>query len=134
MAALTQLLLSCLRDFFRSRTELQSEVIVLRHQLNVLRRKTPQRVQLRWFDRALYLCIYRMFPSLLHAIAIVKPETVIGWHRAGFRAFWRWKSRPRGGRPRTPDEIRQLIRDMSIANSLWGAPRIHGELLKLGID
>ena len=65
---------------------------------------------------------------------ILKPETVIRWHRAGFRAWWRWKSRSRGGRPRTPDEIRQLIREMSVANPLWGAPRIHGELLKLGID
>jgi hypothetical protein len=65
---------------------------------------------------------------------IVKPETVIRWHRAGFRLFWRWKSRSRVGRPKVPLEIRQLIRDMSLANPLWGAPRIHGELLKLGID
>src|ERR1019366_375412 len=70
----------------------------------------------------------------LNALVIVKPETVIGWHRAGFRLFWRWKSRSRGGRPKVPLEIRQLIRAMSLANPLWGAPRIHGELLKLGID
>src|SRR5262245_63144878 len=62
------------------------------------------------------------------------PETVVRWHRAGFRAYWRWKSRVRWGRPKVPLEIRQLIRDMSLANPLWGAPRIHGELLKLGID
>ena len=72
--------------------------------------------------------------TFLDALKIVKPDTVLRWHRAGFRAYWRWKSRPRGGRPSTPAEIRDLIREMSIANPLWGAPRIHGELLKLGID
>jgi hypothetical protein len=73
-------------------------------------------------------------PWRIERAEILKPETVIRWHRAGFRAYWRWKSRPRGGRPTTPADIRQLIREMSIANPLWGAPRIHGELLKLGID
>ena len=73
-------------------------------------------------------------PDVLSALAIVRPETVIRWHRAGFRLYWRWRSRPRGGRPKVPLELRQLIRDISIANPLWGAPRIHGELLKLGID
>jgi hypothetical protein len=73
-------------------------------------------------------------PNVLDALKLVKPDTVIRWQRAGFRAYWRWKSRSRGGRPRTPAEIRQLIRDMSTANPLWGAPRIHGELLKLGIE
>ena len=77
---------------------------------------------------------YAVAPNVLDALKIVKPDTVIRWHRAGFRAYWRWKSRSRGGRPRTPAEIRQLIRDMSTANPLWGAPRIHGELLKLGIE
>ena len=71
---------------------------------------------------------------MLDAVKIVRPETVIRWHRAGFRAYWRWKSRPRSGRPKTPLEIRQLIREISLANPLWGAPRIHGELLKLGTD
>jgi hypothetical protein len=70
----------------------------------------------------------------LDALKILKPQTVIRWHRAGFRAYWGWKSCGRGGRPKTPADIRQLIRDMSVANPLWGAPRIHGELLKLGID
>jgi hypothetical protein len=78
--------------------------------------------------------VFIILRSVLRALAIVKPETVIGWHRAGFRMFWRWKSRSRGGRPKVPLEIRQLIRTMSLANPLWGAPRIHGELLKLGID
>ena len=85
-------------------------------------------------DRLVFVGLYRLAPEVLDALKIVKPETVIRWHRAGFRAYWRWKSRPRGGRPKTPAEIRQLIRDMSVANPLWGAPRIHGELLKLGID
>jgi transposase InsO family protein len=78
--------------------------------------------------------LYRIAPNVLNALVIVKPETVIGWHRAGFRLFWKWKSRSRSGRPKVPLEIRQLILDMSLANPLWGAPRIHGELLKLGIE
>jgi transposase InsO family protein len=127
-----RLLLICLRDVFRSRAELQLEVIILRHQLNVLRRRKPGRVRLRWSDRALFLCIYRLFASLLASIAIVKPETVIGWHRAGFRAFWRWKSRAAPGRPAIDHELRSLIRQMCRENPLWGAPRIHGELSMLG--
>jgi hypothetical protein len=91
-------------------------------------------VALNNIDRLVLTGLYYLAPQLLDALKIVKPETVIRWHRAGFRAYWRWKSRPHGGRPRTPPEIRQLIRDMSISNQLWGAPRIHSELLKLGID
>jgi len=78
--------------------------------------------------------MYRLFPYLINAVAIVKPATVLWWHREGFRLYWRWKSRSRGGRPKIPAEIRRLIREMSLANPLWGAPRIHGELLKLGIE
>jgi transposase InsO family protein len=85
-------------------------------------------------DRLVFAALCGLAPSVLAALQIVKPDTVIRWHRAGFRAYWRWKSRSRGGRRRTPAEVRQLIREMSIANPLWGAPRIHGELLKLGID
>jgi transposase InsO family protein len=81
-----------------------------------------------------FVGLYRLFPNARDALAIVKPDTIVRWHRAGFRSYWRWKSRPRGGRPTVPLEIRRLIRAMSIANPLWGAPRIHGELLKLGID
>ena len=77
---------------------------------------------------------YRLAPNILDAFAVVKPETIIKWHRMGFRLFWGWKSRPRGGRPTVPLELRRLIWEMSIANPLWGAPRIHGELLKLGIE
>jgi transposase InsO family protein len=111
----------------------EAENLVLRHQLNVLRRKAPKRVALGSIDRLLLVGLYRLAPGVLDALKIIRPETLIRWHRAGFRAFWRWKTRPRG-RPRTPADIRRLIREMSVANPLWGAPRIHGELLKLGID
>src|SRR5258705_5726908 len=119
---------------FRSRASLQAEILTLRHQLNVLRRKSPQRLTFSSIDRLVFAGLYQLAPGVLDALKIVGPETVIRWHRAGFRAYWRWKSRPRGGRPKVPLEIRQLIRDMGLANPLWGAPRIHGELLKLGID
>ena len=119
---------------FRSRASLEAEILTLRHQLNVLRRKSPKRLALRNLDRLVFAGLYWLVPRVVNALVIVEPETVIGWHRAGFRSFWRWKSRCRGGRPKVPFEIRQLIRDMSLANQLWGAPRIHGELLKLGID
>ena len=113
---------------------LEAEIVALRHQLNVLRRKSPKRPAFSNFDRLIFACLYRISPRIVNALVIVKPETVIRWHGAGFRFFWRWKSRSRGGRPKVPLEIRQLIREMSLANPLWGAPRIHGELLKLGID
>ena len=121
-------------DLFRSRAAMEAEILVLRHQLNVLRRKSPRWVVFSGFDRMVFAGLYALAPSILNALQIVKPNTVIRWHRAGFRAYWRWKSRSRGGRPKTAAEIRQLIREMSIANPLWGAPRIHGELLKLGIE
>jgi hypothetical protein len=107
--------------------------VALRHQLNVLRRKAPKRIAFSTFDRLIFSGLYRISPRIVNALVIVKPETVIRWHRAGFRLFWRWKSRSRGGRSKVPLEIRQLIH-MSLANPLWGAPRIHGELLKLGIE
>lgn len=119
---------------FRSRSSLEAENMILRHQLNVLRRKSPKRPTFGVLDRLIFAGLYRMSPKVLDALAIVKPGTVIKWHRAGFRLYWRWKSRSRGGRPTVPLEIRRLIREMSIANPLWGAPRIHGELLKLGIE
>ena len=119
---------------FRSCDALAAEFVALRHQLNVLQRKTPKRLVFSNFDRFVFACLYQIAPDLLNTLVIVKPETVIRWHRAGFRLFWRWKSRSRGGRPKVPLEIRQLIRDMSLANPFWGAPRIHGELLKLGIN
>src|SRR6267142_2471754 len=119
---------------FRSRASLQAEILTLRHQLNVLRRKSPQRLTFTTVDRLVFAGLYRLAPGVLDALKIVRPETVIRWHRAGLRAYWRWKSRQCCGRPAVTVEIRQLIRQMSGANPLWGAPRIHGELLKLGID
>jgi carbohydrate kinase (thermoresistant glucokinase family) len=89
---------------------------------------------LTWIDRALFVWLYRGFPRILNAITILRPEMVVRWHRKGFAAFWRWKSRPLGGRPQIDKEVRDLIRRMSSENPLWGAPHIHGELLKLGFD
>jgi len=119
---------------FKTKARLEAEIIMLRHQLNVLRRRVPPKPRLGVADRLLFVWLYRLFPSVLNAIAIVQPETIVRWHRAGFRQYWRWKSRSCGGRPKVPIEIRRLIQEMSLANRLWGAPRIHGELLKLGID
>jgi hypothetical protein len=134
MSDLCRLIWSALIGLFRSRAALEAENLVLRHQLNVLRRKSPKRVVLSSIDRLVFVVLYRLTPGMLDALKIMRPETLMRWHRAGFRAYWRWKSRPRGGRPTTPADIRHLIREMSIANPLWGAPRIHGELIKLGID
>jgi transposase InsO family protein len=134
MRDLCRLIWCAVAVVFRSRMALQVEILVLRHQLNVLRRRSPKRVTFSNVDRLVFTGLYRLAPRVLDALKILQPETVIRWHRAGFRSYWRWKSRPLGGRPRTPADIRQLIREMSLANPLWGAPRIHGELLKLGID
>src|SRR5215471_7623791 len=128
------LLWSALTNLFRSRVRLEAEILILRQQINVLRRNSPKRFAFRTLDRLVFVGVYRLVPGIVEALAVVRPETVVRWHRAGFRSFWRWKSRRRGGRPKVPVEIRQLIRTMSMANPLWGAPRIHGELLKLGID
>jgi transposase InsO family protein len=119
---------------FKTQARLEAEIVLLRHQLNVLRQRVPSKPRLTVADRLRFVWLYRLFPSVLNAVTIVQPETVIRWHRTGFRLYWRWKSRSRGGRPKVPVEIRQLIREMSLANRLWGAPRIHGELLKLGIE
>ena len=134
MRDLLNLIRWMLLGLFRSKTSLEAEILALRHQLNVLRRASPQRPVFSNFDRMIFVCLYRIAPRILDALTIVEPETVIRWHRAGFRCFWRWKSRRRAGRPSVRPEIRRLIREMSLANPLWGAPRIHGELLKLGID
>jgi hypothetical protein len=104
----------------------------LQHQLAVLRRQRPGRPHISSLDRLLWVLLYRLWPQVIDAMLLVKPTTVIAWHRKGFRFYWRWQSR-RPGRPRINPEIRDLIRRMSNANPLWGAPRIHGELLKLGI-
>jgi len=121
-------------DLIRSRVMLEAEIWTLRQQINVLRRTAPKKLSFCAVDRMIFVGLYRLFPKMCDALAIVKPDTLVRWHRAGFRSYWHWKSRRRGGRPIVPVEIRRLIREMSIANPLWGAPRIHGELLKLGID
>src|SRR5258707_7761398 len=135
MVAVGLLLLRKLCDFFKPRPRLEAEILILRHQLNVLQQRTPRRrLHLRWIDRALFIWLYRRCPRILDAITIVRPETVVRWHRKGFAAYWRWRSRSRGGRPRVGQEVRELIRRMSFKNPLWGATKIHGELLKLGIE
>jgi len=127
-------LLLVARSRMKSRARLEAENIILRQQVVVLSRKAPSRARLRNIDRLIFIWPYRCFPAILNAIMVVKPETVIQWHRRGFRAYWCWKSRPRGGRPKIDREIRDLIRRMNYENPLWGAPRIHGELLMLGIE
>src|SRR5450756_333633 len=117
---------------FHSRAVLELENVALRHQLQVLRRQRPGRPRLFAIDRLLWVWLYRLWPGCLEAMVLVKPITVIQWHRHGFRLFWRWRSRSR--RPSVDREVSKLIREMSSANLLWGAPRIHGELLKLGIE
>src|SRR6266404_6285181 len=129
-----KLFLHILVSPFKTQARLEAEIVLLRPQLTVLRQRFPSKPRLTAADRLIFVWLYRLFPSLLNAITIVQPETIIRWHRAGFRLYWRWKSRSRGGRPKVPIEIRHLIREMSLANRLWGAPRIHGELLRLGID
>src|ERR1700686_4574640 len=134
MRELFRLICWAVVDLFRSRAALEAEIWTLRQQINVLRRTAPKRLSFSVFDHLVFVGLYRLFPKICDALAIVKPDTIVRWHRAGFRLYWCWKSRRRGGRPTVPLEIRKLIREMSIANSLWGAPRIRGELLKLGIE
>ena len=121
-------------DLFKSRGRLEAENLLLRHQLNVALRRAPERLRLRDCDRAILVWIVRIWPNLLGAVQVVKPATVLRWHRMGFKTFWRWKSRNRAGRPKIDRDLRDLIQRMSRENPLWGAPRIHGELLMLGIE
>jgi transposase InsO family protein len=134
MIALLCFVLAVLAAPFKSKSRLEAENAALRHQLIVLRRKVRGRARLTNNDRWFLIQLYRWFPSILQVIAIVQPQTLVRWHRAGFRRYWRWKSRSLGGRPQIETDLRALIRRMSIENPLWGAPRIHGELLKLGFD
>src|SRR5262245_39251415 len=130
MVALLCFFLTLFASPFKSKSQLEAENAALRHQLTVLR----GRVQLTNGDRLFLIQLYRGFPSVLKFITIVRPETLVRWHRAGFRRYWRWKSRLLGGRPQIDADLRVLIRRMSVDNPLWGAPRIHGELLKLGFE
>jgi putative transposase len=126
MLAFSSALLSWLACRFRGRVELELEVIALGHQLAVLRRQRPGRTWLSAFDRILWVWLYRAWPQCLNVMLLVKPATVVRWHRQGFWLYWRWRSR--SGRPSVDREVRDLIRQMKSANPLWGAPRIHGEL------
>src|ERR1700719_3118117 len=134
MVALICFVLAVLASPFKSKNRLEAENAVLRHQLIVLRRGVRGRARLTNNDRWFLVQIYRWFPSILTVVTIVRPETLVRWHRAGFRRYWHWKSNSRGGRPRIDMELRALIRQMSTENLIWGAPRIHGELLKLGFN
>src|SRR5258708_7031206 len=134
MIGLLCFVLAILASPFKSKLRLEAENAVLRHQLIVLKRRLRGRVRLTNHDRWFSIQLYRWFPSILKVLTIIQPETLVRWHRAGFRCYWRWKSRPRGGRPQIDTEMRVLIRRMSLENPLWGAPRIHGELLKLGLE
>ena len=134
MIALIRFVLAMLASPFKSKSRLEAENAVLRHQLIVLRRRVRGRVQPTNNDRWFLALMYRWFPSILKVATIVQPETLVRWHRAGLRRDWRWKSNLRGGRPRIEIELGALIRQMSTENQLWGAPRIHGELLKLGFS
>ena len=126
--------MAALTSPFKSKIRLEAENAVLRHQLIVLRRKLRGRVKLANSDRWFFIQLYRWFPSILKVLTVIRPETLVRWHRAGFRSYWRWKSRSLGRRPQIETDLRALIRQMSIENSPWGAPRIHGELLKLGFE
>src|SRR6266403_1060096 len=134
MIALICFVLAVLASPFKSNIRLEAENAVLRHQLIVLRRKLKGRAHLTNNDRWFFVQLYRWFPLILPLLMVIRPETLVGWHRAGFRRYWRWKSCRRGGRPQIEAELRALIRQMSAENLLWGAPRIHGELLKLGFS
>jgi hypothetical protein len=116
-----------------SRAACVGEIVFLRQQLRVLRRSTSRRIQLRHTDRLIFVWLFRLFPSVLQSAAIFQPETLIRWRRSGLRLLWCRRSQGRPGRPRIRADIRALIRRMSVENPLWGAPRVHGELLKLGI-
>jgi hypothetical protein len=134
MLDLCRLVVAHVIDLFRPRAAIGNQILVLWQQIIVLRQGRPGRVPLLAADRMVLGWVYRLFPKTREALAIVRPDTVVRWHRAGFRRYRRWKSRRRWGRPGVPAEIRQLIQEMSVANPLWDAPRIHGELVKLDID
>jgi len=128
-------LLITLPSILRSRLDLQLEILALRHQIGVLQRSAKERPRLTSTHRLLWVSLSRIWRHWRSTLVLVKPETVVAWHRKGFRLFWTWKVRHgQPGRPTITREIRDLIRRMCRENPTWGAPRIHGELLKLGIN
>jgi transposase InsO family protein len=134
MVALLSRIVLALRSLLEGSASREAEILILRQHLLVLSRRSPKRIRLRNIDRLILVWLCGLFPSMLDALVIVKPETVLRWHQQSFRAYWRWKSWRHGGRPRIDRKLRKLIRRMSRENPLWGAPRIHGELLMLGIE
>ena len=124
--------LAAIRVFFRSRSDTALEVLALRQQIAVLKRKRP-RPKLNSWDRRFWTTLRQLWSRWTEVLLLVKPDTVVGWHRAGFQFYWRWRSRPRGGRPQITEEMRVLIRRLAQENPDWGAPKIHGELQKLGL-
>jgi transposase InsO family protein len=131
MLHLLYVLLASARSSLKPQRELALENLALRQQLAIVQRKT-KRPRLTQADRAFWVALCRLWPDWHNALIIVKPQTVIGWHRKGFELYWTWKSRHRGGRPPIDAEIRTLIRRIATENPTWGAPRVHGELLMLG--
>jgi len=127
-------LLALVTSTFRTCAAQQAEIVALRHQIAVLQQSAPRRLRLRQSDRLLWIWLSRCWPAWRHWLRILKPDTVLRWHRTAFARYWTRKSRRRPGRPSLAAAIRDLIQQMSQANFLWGAPRIHGELLKLGIE
>src|SRR3977135_4431764 len=134
MIGLLCFVLVVLASPFKSKLRLEAENAVLRHQLIVLRRRPHGRIRITNHDRLFLIQLYRWFAAILKVLTIIRPETLVRWHRAGFRGYWRWRSRRQGGRPPIDTELRVLVRRVSSDNTLWGAPRIHGELLKLGFE
>jgi transposase InsO family protein len=134
MVAILHALGMFIADLFKSRTRLEAENLFLRHQLDIALRRAPPRLRLHGSDRALLVWMTKLWPSLLGAAQVVQPETILRWHRAGFKVFWRRKSRNRAGRPKIDRGLHDLIQRMSGENPLWGASRIHGELLMLGFE
>ena len=131
MLSFVRALIAAARVCFCSRADMALEILALRQQLSVLKRKRP-RPPLSPLDRLFWTVLRRTWARWKDVLVIVKPEKVVAWHRAGFRRYWRWRSRSRGGRPRVPKEVRVLIRRLAEENPDWGAPKIHGELQKLG--
>src|SRR5260370_6197223 len=128
-------LLFSVRDCFRAHAVLQAEILALRHQLLVLQRSSRgHRLRLRWADRILWVWLSQLWNDWRSALLLLKPETIIAWHRKGFRLYWNWKSRHLEGRPSASNEVRNLIPQMSLANPLSTPPPIPGELLKIGIE
>ena len=132
MLAVLWIILTYPISFFRRQHDLALEVLALRHQLMVLKRQT-RKPRIRRCDRCFWLLLMKVWPNWRNPLMIFQPETLIGWQRAGFRMFWRWKSRRRLGRPEKDQELIQLIRRMWSANPTWGSPRIRDELAKLGL-